>query len=176
MNAADAIYAGFADGYIPEAEWSGVKAKLVRGDIDALTYQSAPEGKLLALKHEIDRHFSHTTLAEVERSLAVGTSEFAVRTLKALRRNAPLAMGCCMQIVRYLRDASSIRPALDMEYRFTHRAVAQGDFIEGIRAAIIDKDLAPKWAHAVIADLTEQDVDDMLSPLGADALKWEDTI
>lgn len=176
MNAADAICAGFADGYIPEAEWEGVKARLVNGDMDALDYHPVPEGRLLGLQPEIDRHFSATTLAKIERSLAADTSEFAARTLKTLRRNAPLAMGCCMQIVRRLRDANSIRPALDMEYRFTHRAVAQGDFIEGIRAAIIDKDRNPKWAHVTIADLAEQDINDMLFPLGADALQWEDAI
>jgi len=84
-------------------------------------------------------------------------------------------MGCCMQIVRRLRGANSIRTALEQEYCFTHRAVAQGDFIEGIRAAIIDKDRSPKWAHARISDLSNDDVNNMLMPLGENALTWEKT-
>ena len=174
MGAADAIYAGFADGFIPEADWDALKARLVDGDIRAIVYQDAPAGDLQAQQAEIDRHFAGDTLLDIESSLREGASEFAAKTHKALGRPAPLAMACCIEIVRRLRGADSIRPALDQEYCFTHRAVAQGDFIEGIRAAIIDKDRNPKWAHAAISDLTRAEVDDMLAPLGADALAWKD--
>ncbi|WP_324753184.1 enoyl-CoA hydratase/isomerase family protein [Roseovarius sp. Pro17] len=175
MGAGDAIYAGFADGFIREAEWETVKARLVEGDIDAIEYQTPPNGRLLAMQADIDRHFAGKTLGEIERGLLADTSDFAAQTLKTLRRHAPLAMGCCLQIVRRLRGEVNIRPALDLEYRFAYRAVAQGDFIEGIRAAIIDKDRSPNWAHATISDLSIDDVDKMLMPLGVDALAWEET-
>ena len=174
MGAGDAIYAGFADGFIPEGDWPNVKARLVAGDMTAIVYQTPPKGSLKAMQPEIDANFAGATLGDIERALLSETSEFATQTLKALHRNAPLAMGCCMQIVRRLRSADSIRTALDQEYRFTHRAVAQGDFIEGIRAAIIDKDRSPKWAHPTIAQLPNSEVVKMLLPLGADALTWED--
>ncbi len=35
--------------------------------------------------------------------------------------------------------------ALRQEYRFTSRSASEGDFVEGIRAAIIDKDRNPRW-------------------------------
>jgi enoyl-CoA hydratase len=175
MGAADAIYAGFADGFIPEADWDAIKARLIDGEISALDYQTPPEGRLRAMQGDIDLHFSGATLADIERGLQSDTSEFAADTRKVLGRHAPLAMGCCMEIVRRLRGADSIRTALEQEYCFTHRAVAQGDFIEGIRAAIIDKDRSPKWAHTRISDLSNDDVNDMLMPLGADALTWEKT-
>lgn len=175
MGAGDAIYAGFADGFIPEAEWETVKARLVEGDIDAIEYQTPPDGRLLAMQSDIERHFAGTTLNEIERGLLADTSEFAAQTLRTIRRHAPLAMGCCLQIIRRLRGEVDIRPALELEYRFTYRAVAQGDFIEGIRAAIIDKDRNPKWAHAAISDLSIDEVEKMLMPLGVDALVWKET-
>ncbi len=175
MGPGDAIRAGFADGFVPEAEWDALKAAIVVQGVGAIEYSTAPEGDLPAMQPEIDKHFAGATLGDIERSLLSEDSAFTRATLKALRRNAPLAMGCSVQIVRRLRSAGSIRQALDQEYRFTHRAVAQGDFIEGIRAAIIDKDRSPKWAHAAIADLTAAEVTAMLMPLGADALIWEDS-
>ncbi len=51
----------------------------------------------------------------------------------------------------------------------------RADFIEGIRAANIDKDRSQKWAHGSISDLSGAEVDEMLMPLGVDALIWENT-
>lgn len=165
MGPADAIFAGFADGFIPEAEWPALKAALVAGDISAVAYQTPPAGTLPALQPDIDRHFAGAALLDIAQSLQSDASDFASKAAKAVGRNAPLAMASSMQIIRQLRDADSIRAALALEYRFTFRAVAQGDFIEGIRAAIIEKDRNPKWAHAAIADLTQAEVDAMLAPL-----------
>ena len=174
MNAADAITAGFADGFVPEAEWEALKAAIVVDGVGGIAYCDAGMGKIPVLRAEIDRHFAGATLADIERSLRSEETEFTAATLKALGRNAPLAMGCCVQIVRRLRSAGNIRQALDQEYRFTHRAVAQGDFIEGIRAAIIDKDRKPVWKYGSITDLPQAEVTRMLMPLGEDALVWED--
>ncbi len=174
MGPADAIYAGFADGFIPQADWDEVKAKLIAGDLDAIVYQTPPTGTLHTQLAAIDQHFAGPTLAEIEKSLAADTSDFAAKALKALRRHAPLAMACALETIRGLRTATDIRTALASEYRFTYRAVAQGDFIEGIRAAIIDKDRSPKWTHAAMSDVSHDDVAAMLAPLGANELTWKD--
>ena len=173
MNAADAIFVGFADAYAPEADWPALKAKMIEtGQLPKLD-TLAPNGTLEGMLPEIDRHFAGETLGDIVRSLSGDDGDFAQSTLKALNRNAPLAMACAMTIVRRLRSATSVRQALDQEFRYTFRAVAQGDFIEGIRAAIIDRDRSPNWAHDSPEAVTEMDVSQMLMPLGADALNWE---
>jgi hypothetical protein len=65
--------------------------------------------------------------------------------------------------------AAGIARALDLEYRFTWRAIGQGDFLEGIRAAIIDKDRSPRWSHA-LDSVPLVEVSGMLMPLGEAAL------
>ena len=64
-------------------------------------------------------------------------------------------------------------PALQQEYRFTARSLEKGDFIEGVRAAIIDKDRSPNWQHADW-DVPQADVEAMLAPLGDNELKLEE--
>jgi enoyl-CoA hydratase/carnithine racemase len=174
MNAADAILAGFADGFIPQAKWDSLKVDLVSGDMSAIKYETAIAGLLPPILADIDRHFAGATLVDIEQSLKSDPSEFADNTTKSLNRHAPLAMACSMQIIRQLSPSDCIRAALAHEYRFTYRAVAQGDFIEGIRAAIIDKDRRPKWVHPTIPDVSKNDIDKMLSPLGAEGLTWNE--
>ena len=71
------------------------------------------------------------------------------------------------------RAAGDIRAALGLEYRFTYRSAEFGDFIEGIRAAIVDKDRNPRWQHEALEDVTDADVGRMLAELGDTALRLE---
>jgi enoyl-CoA hydratase len=59
--------------------------------------------------------------------------------------------------------------ALRQEYRFTSRSASEGDFVEGIRAAIIDKDRNPRWRHAVDFG---SDVLPMVEAMLAEAARW----
>jgi enoyl-CoA hydratase len=89
-------------------------------------------------------------------------------------RNAPLGMAVATQIIHEVRQNPQIENALDHEFRYTYRCVEQGDFIEGIRAAIIDRDRKPVWQHKSWEDVTASQVLQMTQPLGKDALQWEE--
>ena len=52
------------------------------------------------------------------------------------------------------------------EYRAALEVFASADFVEGIRAAIIDKDRNPKWSPSRIEDVTPEIVARYLAPLG----------
>lgn len=174
MGAADAILAGFADVYLPEADWDAAKDRIVEtGEAEVPSF-TPPPGRLAALRAEIDRHFAGETLGDIIRSLRAEDSDFARDTLKALARNAPLSMACTVELLHRLGDAPDIRAALGLEYRFTHRAMERADFLEGIRAAIIDKDRNPKWRHVAPDAVPGHEVSAMLMPLGADALAFEE--
>jgi enoyl-CoA hydratase/carnithine racemase len=173
MEAGDAILAGFADHFVPQDRWADLVATLCEtGDAAAVARVSdkAPQGALSALMPQIDALFAGGTLPEVMAALRRDDSGFAADTLKAVTRNSPLAMACTLAILALLQaPGTTIRDALDLEYRVTWRAMEQGDFLEGIRAAIIDKDRKPVWKHA-IDHLPETAVSQMLTPLGKDAL------
>ena len=102
-------------------------------------------------------------------------SDWAAATLKRLAPNAPLALAATIELIRAARADGGIKAALRREYRFAHRVAEQGDFREGIRAAIIDKDKSPAWAHKKLDGATREEVQAMLAPLGTDDLKLEDT-
>nr|WP_299149735.1 3-hydroxyisobutyrate dehydrogenase [uncultured Tateyamaria sp.] len=174
MNGSDAIFAGFADLYVPEADWPDLISGLEKtGDVSALEAAAiAPApGPIQGQMADIDRHFHGRTLGDVLTTLRQDDSEFARATLTAMGRNSPLSMACTIEALHRLRGPSlSMEKALDLEYRFTARAMEHGDFLEGIRAAIIDKDRAPKWQFADMVVPTSA-VSKMLMPLKEMALQ-----
>ena len=176
MGAADAIYAGFADTYVPELMWPELITALEStGDVTAITEaaQTPTEGTLQSAQTDIDRLFAAETLAQLTTTLAADPSEFAADTLKKLRRASPLSVACALDILRRFRAGpDTMAHALELEYRFTYRAAEHGDFLEGIRAAIIDKDRSPNWQYSD-TPVPARAVDNMLAPLGAHTLKLE---
>ncbi|MCV3271104.1 3-hydroxyisobutyrate dehydrogenase [Roseobacter sp. WL0113] len=177
MSAADAIYAGFADLYIDMSDWPGLIAELEAGTpLDALTDAATapPTGAVEAAQDEIDRHFGGERLADILNSLRTGESDFAAKASDAMGRNSPLSMACTIEMLHRLRGPSlSLPKALELEYRFTSRAMEHGDFLEGIRAAIIDKDRQPAWQYPD-QKVPAAAVSKMLMPLGKHALTLEE--
>ena len=174
MGPGDAIRAGFADIFAPEGDWEDMKARLMdSGDLASIGGVAAPEANLAQDAALIDDVFSLPDLGDIAEALSGRDSAFAQKAHAALLRNSPLSMGCTLAMLRALGPGSDIRQALSQEYRFTHRAMAQGDFLEGIRAAIIDKDKSPRWHHDDLIAVTAAEIAAMLAPLGADELSFD---
>jgi len=174
MGAADAIRAGFADALVSETAWPELKAALVEtGDLSliAKAAETAPEARFAEQQARIDRIFAAAELPAIVAGLEADDSDFAADALKAIRRNSPISMAATLRLLADLRkSAAGIRDALRMEYRFTHRSMQEGDFLEGIRAQIIDRDRNPQWKHRL--DSLGAEAEAILAPLGPDDLTF----
>jgi enoyl-CoA hydratase/carnithine racemase len=173
MGPGDAILAGFADLFVPEAAWDEVKVRLcAAGNTASLAEAAAdpPPGPLAARRGEIGRLFSASTAARIVAALEKATTPFAAEALARIRRNSPLAVAAFAEMLNRLSPKATLAEALALEYRFTWRAQAQSDFLEGIRALVIDKDRSPRWRHGRIEEVTPAEVEALLAPLGADEL------
>ncbi|MCX7565190.1 enoyl-CoA hydratase/isomerase family protein [Sulfitobacter sp. F26169L] len=168
MNADDAILAGFADSYIPQSMWTNLISEMEeKGDTDCIATRTAtpPQGTLREQVDQINALFAGESLDDIRRLLAQDDSAFAAAARKQIDRNAPLSMACTIEMIHRLRGPSlTMEKALDLEYRFTSRAMEHGDFLEGVRAAIIDKDRSPKWQYTT-GDVPTAAVAKMLMPL-----------
>ncbi|TNJ46756.1 enoyl-CoA hydratase/isomerase family protein [Phaeobacter sp. B1627] len=177
MGPGDAVFAGFADHFIPEALWPELIATLARTADLAILAEAAtppPESPLAALQTDIDACFAGETAGDILTVLQQRGDDFAEQCLASLSRGAPLSVAATVEMIHRLRSTTAtMRAALELEYRFTWRAMEHGDLLEGVRALIIDKDKSPKWQYAD-GSVPGVAVSQMLMPLGADALTFEE--
>lgn len=173
MGPGDAIATGFADLHIARDQWGGLISDLEKtGDISALDGKAHADTATPLMQNltQINDLFTGN-LEAIRAALAAAEGDFAASAAKAVRRNSPLAMACTLEMLTRLEGVSDLRDALALEYRFTARAMEHGDFLEGIRAQIIDRDRNPQWKHDTVA---AGHVAAMLAPLGAEELTFEE--
>jgi enoyl-CoA hydratase len=173
LGPGDAILAGFADVFAPEESWPDLKARIVATGAPPDGLPPPPEPAVLAVWEAMSAHFDKTAPAAILAALAADDSEAARSALAAIRHNAPLATAAHLELLRRLGHEPTLREALRAEYRYTWRAIEQGDFLEGIRALIIDKDRTPRWTHDRIEDVTGDEIAAMLAPLGDEELTFD---
>lgn len=165
MGPGDAIHAGFADLYLPEADWPALITQLEETGDPAILEGQTPTAAPLAERDL--RAFGGRDPDEIIKSLEAEEDEEA---LAPIRRNSPLSMAAGLVMVRAARGDRRMQDSLSREYRFTWRATANTDFLEGVRAQIIDKDRSPKWS----ADASDTNVRAVLDTLGDHELLWEE--
>ncbi|MGP4727528.1 enoyl-CoA hydratase/isomerase family protein [Agrobacterium deltaense] len=175
LGPADAIHAGFADLFVPCERWGELTRTLAEtGDLGVLQAAAANPGPAPLAKAcaEIDTLFIGDSVADILARLGAAEGDLAVSSLHTIGKASPLALASALAILNAYQGGG-IRAALTLEYRFTHRSCEQSDFLEGVRAAIIDKDRAPKWRHGSAVELGEGEASAMLAPLGAEELTFD---
>ena len=160
LKGADALFANFADYYVPVERLDALKSALLEsGDVNIIDsfHETPPTSSALASNAaEINRVFGAETLATVLSSLNELDSDWAVSAAKKIGYSSPLALTLAFDLVRQARLEPGIEKALEREYRFVSRAMESCDILEGIRAALIDRDRTPVWKHASIAEIPKE--------------------
>jgi enoyl-CoA hydratase/carnithine racemase len=171
MNAADAIYADFADTYVPIGKLEALTNALIESGNVSVIGEFSKEtstANLAAQQDLIDNTYNRESLMEVVKVLEAGNSDWHRETLAALRRVSPSSAVATFEAVRRAKTLPDLESCLVYEYRFSYRCLDGNEFFEGIRAAVIDKDRKPNWNPPRIEDVEPKRVSSMFAPLGKD--------
>lgn len=91
------------------------------------------------------------------RGLEAANSEFSAACLKKLGQMSPLSLGVVFEQIK--RGARmNLKEVFEMEYKISQGFMRHTEFFEGVRALLIDKDKTPKWKHASVLDVTQQEI------------------
>jgi len=171
MDGADAIQAGFADIFMPRGEIAALVTRLADGNggliddiLDDVADKPVPPSKLADARELISKIFAHETV-EAMHTAALGTTDpLAQRVAADLASKSPKALKLALAAIRQARDLPSLEAALAVEYRLVNRLYMDGEFVEGVRALLVDKDKAPKWSPPTLSMVSDALVTDYLAP------------
>ncbi len=168
LDGAECTALGLATHYIASADVSGAIAALHDGpDIsDALGRQATtpPPPRIAANIDTIDRLFAGHDVEAIMAALEADGGDWAMTELATLRRKSPLSMAIAMRQLAAGATMADFAKEMRQEYAIGTRMVHTPDFIEGVRALIVDKDNMPRWQPTVDAG----EVDAIFAPLPAD--------
>jgi enoyl-CoA hydratase/carnithine racemase len=178
LDPADGVAAGVATHRIASARFPDlVEALCGAVPVDALLgafAQPAGEGPVAARRGAIDRLFAHDRVEDILAALDAEASQngtrngadtaFASATSALMRTKSPTSLKI---VLAQMRRGSTLDFAQCMrtEFRIVSRVVQEHDLYEGIRAVIIDKDLAPRWQPPTLAAVSAAEVDRHFAPL-----------
>jgi enoyl-CoA hydratase len=161
MDAADAIFAGFADHLVPADRLGDLHHALItRADPHtpteiALLFDETPEPSALAAARPwIDDAFAGDTVPEIVERLRARREPEASATADLIETLSPTGVTVTLGAVRAARELPDLRAALAQEYGLVEWfATTQPDLTEGIRAQLVDKDRSPRWQPATLAEV-----------------------
>ncbi len=180
IGAADAIHSGLADTHIPAAKLADLPSALadcrnadeVKARLGALSTMPAP-GPLPAARAWIDRCYDADIVEDIIDRLRGETGDEARSALETMRKASPTSLKITLQNLRAAASFKRVEESFAQDYRIALACIAEHDFIEGIRAAVIDKDRNPAWQPDRIEAVTPAIVARHFKPVGALELKFE---
>ncbi|KAJ7962084.1 3-hydroxyisobutyryl-CoA hydrolase-like protein 1, mitochondrial [Quillaja saponaria] len=111
--------------------------------------------------------FGHDTVEEIVHALENEVSRtndaWCISTLNRLKEASPLCLKVSLRSIREGRF-QTLDQCLAREYHMSLQGISR-DFCEGVRARVVDKDMAPKWDPPTLEQVSKDMVDQYFSPL-----------
>jgi enoyl-CoA hydratase len=179
IAAADAIANGLADVHVPVARLSELPAALadcrtdaeVRAALKSLSAVATP-ARLPTEREWIDACYNAAELETIVARLAACRAETAQAALETMQKASPTSLKVTLRNIRSAAAFPKVEESFQQDYRIALACIAGHDFIEGIRATIIDKDRNPRWRPDKIEAVTPELVDRHFKSVGELELKF----
>lgn len=171
FNGADAIALGFADHYVPHSELDAFKASIAADGVETALARHAiepPPSSLAAQREWIDECYSGDTVQDIVTALKEHDAEPANEAASLIGTRSPIALSVTLEAVRRAGELETLEDVLRQDYRVSSASLRSHDFVEGIRAQLVDKDRNPKWSPASLAEVTVAEVAEYFKPVDDD--------
>jgi len=170
LDGAECLALGLATHYLPSEKLAEAKVRIAQhpdriGGILGELSVTAPPAAITQHLERINRLFASDTYEDILAALEADDGDWARRELATLHGKSPQT---CKVALRQLKEGGEMHDfaaQMRQEYAIGSRVVQMHDFIEGVRALIIDKDNNPKWDPPTAEAVTEEWIDAIFAPL-----------
>lgn len=151
MNHLDALYMGLGTHYVESHRLDDLISQIKGSQgigLDGLLGSYVLDHKNSYIQEhqdQIDRLFSQQSLGELFCALESSRMVFAQETLAMLQKRSPHSLRQTFDYLK-LAETMSIEEVIARDEELASTWDKVDDFWEGIRAAVIDKDQAPRWS------------------------------
>jgi enoyl-CoA hydratase len=170
LDGAECRYLGLATHYVPQAALPDLVERLAAAPARAAGAAGnfagvPPTARIEQNMTDIARLFAPDTLEEVIAGLEAEDSDWARSELATLRSKSPLSCKVSLRLLREGTERATFEDEMRAEYALACRVVQTHDFVEGVRALLIDKDNSPNWKPAVPEAVLDETVDQLFVEL-----------
>ncbi|MEA3053436.1 MAG: enoyl-CoA hydratase [Sphingomonadales bacterium] len=170
LDGSECLALGLATHYVPSLALDDLKARILAEPdrIEALLDENGvppPPARIEENLPTIDRLFASDDYEEILAALEADGSDWAKTELETLRAKSPQA---CKVTLRLLYDGARVQDfghEMRQEYAVATRVVQRHDFVEGVRALLVDKDNRPRWEPPTPEGVTQHLIDTIFAPM-----------
>ena len=176
LDGAECVALGLATHYLPSAALDDAKTRIaadpagLAATLDDLNMLS-PKARILAHRDDIDRLFASDVLEEIYTALEADGGDWALAQCATLKTKSPQTMKVSLRLLHEGAMMPTFEDEMRQEYAVGAHVVLRHDFLEGVRAVIVDKDNAPRWDPATPEGVSDHVIDQIFAPLPA-AEEW----
>lgn len=164
MSGADAIHLGLADGMIPQDAWPQLLERLATDPAyhvsmpaqDHLTVPPEPSDLAVQQREWIDECFAGDDAAVIVERLRSHPSPRARAAAERIGQRSALSACVSLEAIRRAASMETVDDVLEQDLRLASAMPCHPDFGEGVRALLVDKDHAPRWAYPSVADVPRE--------------------
>ena len=173
IKAADSCALGIATHFMPSEKVEAFKAALLAHPASvaaalAAFVEDPGHAPIAAHQADINRLFGEDSVEAILANLEIEPGDWAAAQLATLATKSPQTLKVAWRQLKTGAALDDFAANMAMEYRIGSRVVRRHDFLEGVRAVIIDKDNAPAWNPPTVEAVSDALLDDIFAPLSAD--------
>ncbi|MGP1354712.1 MAG: enoyl-CoA hydratase/isomerase family protein [Parasphingopyxis sp.] len=173
IDGAECMALGLATHYLPSESLEAVKAKIAENpqEIESILKEASvepPEARIKENLEKIDRLFASDKYEDILAALEEDSSEWAQKELETLRTKSPQTCKVSLYLLWQGAQQTDFADEMRVEYRVGAHVVQRHDFLEGVRAVIVDKDNDPQWNPATPEEVSDHLIDQIFAPLSPD--------
>lgn len=164
VGGADAVTCGLADALIASQDIPGLLARLVAGEaLDAGVGSTSAVGDLPAERNWIDSCYAGNDPVTIARALRGHSAPGAQHSADVLRTRSPMAVAVALEAIRRASNMDTLGQVLEQDLMLGRALAGSPDFVEGVRALLVDRDNAPRWRHASLEDVDPAEVAELFT-------------